>query len=38
VHFRGGGYVDELEVLMDRPVWDERWGKTEREYQQTAAG
>ena len=33
VHFRNGSYVDELELLMDRPAWDERWGKTEREYQ-----
>jgi RimJ/RimL family protein N-acetyltransferase len=38
VHFRDGAYVDELELLMDRPIWNERWGKTEREYQQTAAG
>src|SRR5713226_8894855 len=24
VHFRDGSYVDELELLMDRPAWDER--------------
>src|SRR6266851_3485080 len=37
VHFRDGSYVDELELLMDRPAWDERWGKTEREYQPMGA-
>ncbi len=37
VHFRNGAYVDEVELLMDRPAWDERWGKTEREYQPMAA-
>jgi len=38
VHFRDGAYVDELELLMERPVWDERWGKTEREYQPLGSG
>ena len=37
VHFRDGVYVDELELLVDRPAWDDRWGKTEREYQPEAA-
>jgi RimJ/RimL family protein N-acetyltransferase len=37
VHFRNGGYVDERELLMDRPTWEERWGTTEREYQPLGA-
>jgi RimJ/RimL family protein N-acetyltransferase len=32
VHYRAGAYVDELELLCDRPAWEERWG-SEREYQ-----
>lgn len=32
VHYRNGGYVDESWVLMERAAWDERFGKTEREY------
>ena len=32
VHYRDGGYVDESWVLMERAAWDERFGKTEREY------
>ncbi|MDO8506378.1 MAG: GNAT family N-acetyltransferase [Candidatus Limnocylindria bacterium] len=32
VHYRDGAYVDELELLVERPAWDERWG-AEREYQ-----
>jgi RimJ/RimL family protein N-acetyltransferase len=32
VHYRDGGYVDESWVLMQRSAWDERFGKTEREY------
>ena len=32
VHYRGGSYVDESSILMERAVWDERFGKTEREY------
>ncbi len=31
VHWRDGGYVDELELLMERSTWDERWSG-EREY------
>ena len=31
VHYRDGGFVDELELLMERETWDERW-KAEREY------
>ncbi|HYR93437.1 MAG TPA: GNAT family protein [Methylomirabilota bacterium] len=37
VHYRNGSYVDELELLVDRPAWDERWAKTEREYQPAEA-
>jgi hypothetical protein len=37
VHYRNGGYVDELELLVDRPAWDERWAKAEREYQPVEA-
>ena len=37
VHYRNGGYVDELELLVDRQAWDERWAKTEREYELAAA-
>jgi RimJ/RimL family protein N-acetyltransferase len=32
VHFRDGGYVDELQLFMGKDAWDERWGATEREY------
>lgn len=32
VHYRRGAFVDELEMLFDRPVWEERWS-SEREYQ-----
>jgi RimJ/RimL family protein N-acetyltransferase len=32
VHFRDGAYVDELEMVLDRTRWDERWA-SEREYQ-----
>ena len=32
VHYRAGSYVDESFILMERAVWDERFGKTEREY------
>ena len=32
VHYRDGSYVDESWLLMERPAWDERFGKTEREY------
>ncbi len=35
VHYRDGGYADELDLLMERATWDERWGKTEREYEPT---
>jgi RimJ/RimL family protein N-acetyltransferase len=31
VHYRDGAFVDELELLMEREAWDERW-KSEREY------
>jgi len=34
VHYRDGGFVDELELLIERETWDERW-KSEREYQPT---
>jgi RimJ/RimL family protein N-acetyltransferase len=32
VYYRDGSYVDESWILMERAVWDERFGKTEREY------
>lgn len=32
VHYRDGGYVDEIWMLMERETWDERWAKNEREY------
>lgn len=32
VHYRDGGYVDDAWVLIERATWDERFGKTEREY------
>ena len=32
VHYRDGGYVDELQLFMPKEVWHERWGATEREY------
>ena len=32
VYYRHGSYVDESWILMERSVWDERFGKTEREY------
>ena len=32
-HYRDGAYVDHVWVTMERSTWDERWGKTEREYQ-----
>lgn len=30
--YRDGAYVDEVWLLMERATWDERFGKTEREY------
>jgi RimJ/RimL family protein N-acetyltransferase len=33
VYFRDGVYTDQLEMRYDRPVWDERFGATEREYE-----
>jgi RimJ/RimL family protein N-acetyltransferase len=32
VHYRDGGYVDEVQLFMDKDAWHERWGATEREY------
>ena len=32
VHYRDGAYVDEVWLVMQREPWDERFGKTEREY------
>lgn len=32
VHYRDGAYIDELELLVERSTWDERWA-AEREYQ-----
>ena len=38
VHYRDGAYADELELLMERSVWDERWGGSQREYPPVRAG
>jgi RimJ/RimL family protein N-acetyltransferase len=35
VHYRDGAYVDELELVLERSRWDERW-PSEREYQPLA--
>ena len=32
VHYRDGAYVDEIQLLVDKDAWSERWGATEREY------
>jgi RimJ/RimL family protein N-acetyltransferase len=32
VYYRDGAYVDELWIDMGRAAWDERFGKSEREY------
>jgi len=32
VHYRDGGYVDEVQLFMGKDAWRERWGATEREY------
>lgn len=32
VGYRDGGYVDEVSLRLDRPVWDQRWGADHREY------
>jgi RimJ/RimL family protein N-acetyltransferase len=32
VHYRDGAYVDEVWLVLQRETWDERFGKTEREY------
>lgn len=31
-HFRDGSYTDSVQLLMERAVWDERWGAAHREY------
>lgn len=31
-YYRDGAYVDEVWLVMQREMWDERFGKTEREY------
>lgn len=31
-HYRDGGYTDEVQLLMERATWDERWGTAHREY------
>ena len=36
-HYRDGEYVDQVWVQMERATWDERWGRTEREYQPMGA-
>ena len=37
VHYRDGAYVDEIQLLMTKDTWQERWGATEREYPPLAA-
>jgi RimJ/RimL family protein N-acetyltransferase len=37
VHYRDGAYVDEIQLLMTKDTWHERWGATEREYPPLAA-
>ncbi|TMC77270.1 MAG: GNAT family N-acetyltransferase [Chloroflexi bacterium] len=37
VHYRDGAYVDEIQLLMSKETWYERWGATEREYPPIAA-
>ena len=37
VHYRDGGYVDEVQLFMPKETWHERWGATEREYGPVAA-
>jgi RimJ/RimL family protein N-acetyltransferase len=32
VHYRDGAYVDEVWLVMQRGLWDERFGNAEREY------
>jgi RimJ/RimL family protein N-acetyltransferase len=32
VYYRNGGWVDEVQLIMERDTWSERWGATEREY------
>jgi RimJ/RimL family protein N-acetyltransferase len=36
VHYRDGGYVDELQLRVDKETWLERWS-AEREYPPVAA-
>jgi RimJ/RimL family protein N-acetyltransferase len=36
VHYRDGAYVDEVWLVMQREVWDERWAQKEREYEPLA--
>jgi RimJ/RimL family protein N-acetyltransferase len=37
VHYRDGAYVDEVQLMMAKEAWHERWGATEREYAPLAA-
>ena len=37
VHYRDGGYVDEMQLFMGKDAWQHRWGATEREYTPLAA-
>jgi RimJ/RimL family protein N-acetyltransferase len=38
VHYREGGYVDEIQLFMTKETWYERWGASEKEYPPLAAG
>lgn len=37
-HYRDGSYTDNVQLLMERATWDERWGTTHREYAPLGSG
>jgi RimJ/RimL family protein N-acetyltransferase len=38
VYYRDGGYTDKIYLRFDREAWEERWGRTEREYEPLPEG
>jgi RimJ/RimL family protein N-acetyltransferase len=32
VYYRDATYTDQISLRFDRATWEERWGRTEREY------
>ena len=36
--FRNGSYADNVQLLMERAAWDERWGAAHREYAPLGSG